>query len=193
MAKSRKDAGSAHERLRNAQEAQDLVWVKRAGRGWDRREGYVLEVGSSWLLMATLDDRVRPDGFSMLRVKDVVTVTRGKSHDRLFRRSLEMHGDWPPARPASDVNLTSTSELIRSLSTQFPLLSLFTEDIRPTVCFIGSVTTVTDRFVDMVDITTQGDWETNLTRRKLPDITRVDVGGGYERALADVAGPPPDL
>jgi hypothetical protein len=193
MAKTRKDVGAVRERLRNAQAAQDLVWIKRTRRGWDRREGYVLQIGPRWILMATPDDRVRPDGFSLLRIKDVATVTRGKGHDRLFRRSLEMHGDWPPQPPAGDVNLAGARDLVRSLSTQFPLVSVFTEQIRPAVCFIGSVTKVTDRAVYMVDVTTQGGWETTLTRRKLREITRIDVGGGYESALAEVAGSPPTL
>ncbi len=193
MAEARKRADSLRDRLRDAQECQELVWVKRTGRGWDRREGYVMQVGLNWLLMATPDDRVRPDGYTVLRLKDVVSVTRGKSHDRLFRRSLEMHGDWPPDQPAGDVDLTGTGDLVRSLSTQFSLISVFTEEIRPTVCFIGSVTRVTDRAVYMVDVTTQGEWESTTTRRKLRDITRIDVGGGYERALAEVAGAPPTL
>jgi hypothetical protein len=188
-----KGSDSTRARLRDALESQDLVWVKRTGRGWDRRGGYVLQVGSSWMLMATPDDRVRPDGYSLLRVKDVASVSRGKSQDRLFRRSLEMHGEWPPQPPAADVNLTTVGDLVRSLCVQFPLISLFTEEIRPTVCFIGSVIKVTDRSLYMIDVTTQGEWEPQVTRRKLRDITRIDVGGGYERALAEVAGSTPTL
>jgi hypothetical protein len=191
MADARKRVGVLHDRLRDAQEAQELVWVKRTGRGWDRREGYILQIGPTWLLMATPDDRVRPDGYSALRVRDVAAVTRGKNHDRLFRRSMELHGDWPPQRPDGVLDLTDTGGLVRSLSALFPLVSLFTEEVRPTVCFIGSVTRVTDRAVYTIDVTTQGEWETTATRRKLREVTRVDVGGGYERALAEVAGARP--
>jgi hypothetical protein len=188
-----KGGDPARERLRDALESQDLVWIKRTGRGWDRRGGYVLQVGPGWLLMATPDDRVRPDGYSLLRVKDLASVSRGKSQDRLFRRSLEMHGDWPPQAPAAGVDLTSVGDLVRSLSSQFQLISVFTEEIRPTVCFIGAVIRVTDRSLYMVDVTTQGEWEATVTCRKLRDITRIDVGGGYERALAEVAGSVPNL
>jgi hypothetical protein len=193
MPKARRPTVAIRDLLRDAQESQDLVWVKRAGRGWDRREGYVLQIGPKWMLMATPDDRVRPDGYSLLRIKDVASVSRGKTHDRLFRRYLEMHGNWPPQLPPSAVDLTGLPAAIGSLGAQFPLVSVFTEQTRPDECYIGTVTKVTDRAVHMLDITTQGEWETTLTRRKLSTITRVDVGGGYERALAEVGGAPPSM
>jgi hypothetical protein len=193
MPKVRKSARSIRDLLRDAQESQDLVWVKRTGRGWQRREGYVLQIGPKWMLMATPDDRVRPDGYSLLRTKDVASVTRGKTHDRLFRQHLEMHGHWPPQLPPSEVDLTGLRAAIGSLAAQFPLVCLFTEEARPNVCYIGSVTKMTDRNVEMIEITTQGEWKTTLTRWKLHAITRVDVDGGYERALAEVGGTPPTI
>src|ERR1035437_10107744 len=123
MPKPRKPSVPIRDLLRDAQESQDLAWVKRTGRGWDRREGYVLQIGPKWMLMATPDDRVRPDGYSLLRIKDVASVSRGKTHDRLFRRYLEMHGNWPPQLPPSAVDLTGLRAAIGSLAAQFPLVS----------------------------------------------------------------------
>jgi hypothetical protein len=191
MSKDLKRAQPVRDRLESAAASLDLVWVKRNGRGWDRREGYVLATGSKWALLATPDDRVRPDGYSLLRIKDIASVTRGKGHDRLFRRAFEAHGQWPPQPPPAEVDLDSTGSLIRSLAPQFPLLCLFTEQTRPAVCFIGSVTKVTHRAVYMIDITPQAEWESSLTRRELREISRVDMGGGYETTLAEIGGPPP--
>ena len=81
--------------------------------------------------------------------------------------------------------------LIRTEADVAPLVTLHTEVVDPTVCFIGRPARLTHRSVRLLEITPQGEWHDRPTKWVFSDVTRVGFGGRYEDALALVGGPPP--
>jgi hypothetical protein len=176
-------------RLERAHAVNDLVRVSRRGSRWDRRDGYVVAVSCKWLLLAVIDDRVRPDGVSAVRVDDIESVVVAKNQDRFVRQHLELHQAWPP-NWATVAPLDKTRHLIESLGSTHPIVAVFIEDEDPNVCFIGRPERITARAVHLREVTPQAEWRRG-SKWTFGRITRLDAGGGYEEALAEVAGPPP--
>jgi hypothetical protein len=179
------------ERLGQAERRQELVTVRRAIKGADRLHGYVLAVGSRWILMAELASGIYLDGVVAVRVKDVVEVRRDSMSGRFVRRALELHGEWPPRLPAGAVTLAKTRELIKSCAKLAPLVTLHVEYNDPDVCYIGVPVGWGKRSVKLLGVTPQATWETSPDSWKLADLSRVEFGGRYERTLDEVAGPAP--
>lgn len=67
----------------------------------------------------------------------------------------------------------------------------FDEFDRPDVCWIGALTSVDESMVKLLKVNTRGGWARKPRTFDPRDLTRIDVGGGYEEALSLVAGPPP--
>jgi hypothetical protein len=177
---------SMRARLRGSMEARQLVRVSRTTRQADQRDGFIAAVGKTWILIATIDDRIRPDGFSALRIKDVSRVKRLGKTEAFVVRVLKLRGQWPLPDPNGAVDLSSTPEVVKSMGEAFPLISLFIEGRHPSVCYIGELEEVGRRVVRLREISPSAEWE-DVSRWKLSEITRLEAGGGYEGALWEVA------
>jgi hypothetical protein len=174
--------------LARAAEKLELVRLRRDIPDADEVEGYVLEVGAEWVLLARFDPEVFLNGFELVRRSDVVGA--GKRHARqFFRRALELHGEWPPVRPEWEIPLDDVSSLLSAVAAHRPLLTIHTEADDPDVCFIGAPVKVGRRRLSLVEATPRAVWAAKPTKWPLEDITRIDFGGRYEQALYDVAGP----
>ena len=127
------------------------------------------------------------DGHVALRIRDVRTITflDGASFQA---RALEHYGDR--ARRPGRVDLASTRTVIASLGRRFPLITIHPELRDPTVCYIGVPVSLTSRSLRLRAITTEAVWEDELSTYQLMDVTRVEIGGRYERALLAVGGRP---
>lgn len=77
-----------------------------------------------------------------------------------------------------------------TVSRRFPLMTLHMEKTSADVCFVGRPLHVNARRGTFVTISPAAQWDRDepLT---VPwaDLTRLDIGGAYEEALALVAGP----
>lgn len=108
--------------LAQAGRGQELVRVHR-GKRLESREGYVLDAGSQWFLLANLDPAIRVDGYCMLRVGDVRGVERLAS-GAFVRDALSIRGQWPPAPLVPPVALEDTRALLASLRPAWPLVTV---------------------------------------------------------------------
>lgn len=77
-----------------------------------------------------------------------------------------------------------------SLAAAYPLISVFVEEKDPRVCWIGSPNRLGNKVVLLHEVSTQAKWRRHR-KFAFKSISRVDAGGGYEAALAEVAGPKP--
>ena len=166
----------------------ELVRIVRSIRRADKLEGFVLETGSEWLLMHELNPELFLDGHVALRVADVRSV-KPLGGSSFPARALRHYRDKP--RRPGQVELTSAQTVIESFSRRFPLVTIHVERRDPAVCYIGVPLRITGRSLRLREITPQAQWEDEPRTYALRDITQVQIGGRYERALLAVGGRPP--
>jgi hypothetical protein len=65
---------------------------------------------------------------------------------------------------------------------------LHTEERDAEVCQIGHIQSVSEDSFSLVEIDPDADWAEESLTLAVSDVTRVDVGGGYEEALLLVGG-----
>ncbi len=94
-----------------------------------------------------------------------------------------------PKRPR--VSLTSVEDLLLSARSLFQLLTIHRERIKPDVCWIGKIEEIKRGKVSLREIGPDAKWDDYPTSYKLNEITSVEFGGEYERALSLVGGNPP--
>ena len=174
--------------LRAAAASRQLVRILRTIRGADKIEGFVLKIGAEWLLVHNLDPEIFLDGHVALRLRDVRNV-KPLASASFTARALQHFGDRP--RMPGRVDLTSTRTVIESASRRFPLVTVHVERRNPTVCYIGVPVDINSKTLRLRHITPDADWEKDPINYPLRDITRVEIGGHYERALLAVGGRPP--
>ncbi|MFE6969694.1 hypothetical protein [Isoptericola sp. NPDC057653] len=175
-------------RLERARDERLVVGVRRWIRGADHVEGLVVGVGAGWVALAHLAERVRFDGWTLLRLEDVRAVTIDPDPDCFSVTALRARGEWPPP---IDVELDDVRAAVTTAAAAAPATSVYRELDRPDVCFIGAVVSVDEGTVRLLEIDLQGQWHRAPRPMDLGDVTRIGFGGAYEEALALVAGPPP--
>ena len=168
----------------------ELVELRRKIKQAERVKGYVLGIGTKWILLAYMNfEEVRVDRYVAVRLADIDRVKPVKN-SRFPQRAMELRGQWPPAGPSEPVDLDDSRGLMASVARQSPLVSIEDENDAPNACYIGTVEQLTARTVTLFEVSPDAEWYRHR-RWKLADLTWVQFGGPYEAALYAVAGPPP--
>lgn len=175
--------------LQSLRRKQTLVRWKRPCDA-HRTNGYVARVGADLLLLQLVDDRIRYDGFQVLRrvdVPEVVAYPYAKFVETVLARRSQKKAAVPRIR------LSSLEHAIRDSGRHFPLIAIHREEVDPDVCHIGAVHEVRKGRVWLQEIDPAGCWDTTLSDYATREITRIDFGGGYEDALHVYGRKPPPL
>ncbi|MFI6732059.1 hypothetical protein ACIBI9_03930 [Nonomuraea sp. NPDC050451] len=177
--------------LTRARDSGKPVRVSRDIDGADQLDAYVVGVGRKWVLLHTVSDEYRLEGYSAVRLRDIAHATRSSwKGATVAHRALALRGERP--RPLADADLDSTKGLIETLTTAFPLMAVHVERIDPHVCHIGRVRGIgRGKRLRLQEIGPAADWARTRSATRTTDITRFDVGGGYIDALHAVGGHPP--
>lgn len=177
--------------LQRARRENALVAVRRRVPSADRVEGYVVGVGRSWLALAKLNSGFELDGWAFLRLRDLKEIgpPAGAMAPRVPEEILRARSQWPPQAPAID--LDGFVGIVTSAAAASPLTAVFTEYDRPDSCWIGSVRSVGDQTLSLLEIDTKAEWDRRPRLFDAEDVTRLEFGGGYEEALNLVSGPAP--
>lgn len=178
------------QRLDRALSAGNLIRVRRWVPDSELVEGFVVARGKAWVTLAKLSDSINLDGWVSLRAADIQSVTVIPTEDCFEIKVLQAREQWPPAAPTSLVD-TTVEELLRSLGEGSPLVTVYREFERPDTCWIGSATRIDDGTLALLEVNVAGGWARRPRLFDLADVTRIESGGGYEEALALVAGPAP--
>ncbi len=176
----------ARARLLRAMTATTLVRVERKPKYADHLEGFVLRVGAKWALMAQTVDGGYFDGLIAFRVQDAQRITDDESVAAAFAKTLP---EWPPTY-TPEVDLETTAGLIRELGGSDNLLGIQKETERRAT-WIGTLDTITGRYVYLHEVRPDGTWHPAPLGYKLRAITAVEVGRRYYSALSVVAGEKP--
>ncbi len=168
--------------LRAARDEGAPVLARRSVWKADHLEGFVVAVDREWAVLHLVRE-VDLIGWSAVRLDTVRDVER--QDDGFLSRALAFTG----ARPEKlALDTTDISALLRSASTQFPLLTLYTEALDPTTCAIGRPQRIGARSVTFLDISSEAVWSEETRGIRLDQITRMDLGGRFEDVLHHLGG-----
>lgn len=149
--------------------------------------GYVLDVGSTFFLLALVDDRIWFDGFECFRISDISRIMHDP-YASFVETALQRRGDSFPQKPP--VDLSSISTLLASANGEFSVVTIHREEVDPHACWIGRVVGIKGANVSLLQIGADATWDKHPTEYDLNEITRVNFGGDYENALYLVGGEP---
>lgn len=162
----------------------------RFGRPFDDGsiEGYILDAGDEFFLMALVDDTIHFDGYLCLRYKDVRKLEAPAKFASFIEAALKSRGE----RLAKDlsISMADISDILLTSATNFPLVTLYREKADPETCHIGRIAGLSRKQVALLEIGPDATWDDEPTIYKLKEITQVGFGGGYEDALFLVGGEP---
>lgn len=164
-----------------------LVRVVRR-KGWDRVFGSIMRFSPKWVLMAITVDAAF-DGYALVRRSDIRRVEDDPS-DVFVQKALAAEGCWP-LPGLDDIDLASTQAALRSAARVAPLVSIFYEQDHPDECLIGVPHDFKRRKFKLQNLTPAAEWETRDSVFHYRCVSRIDLGGAYERRLAAVAGAAP--
>lgn len=154
--------------------------------GWV--EGYVLDVGPQFFMMANLEGDMRFDGFVCCRLADIRRLRVPCPYGAFAEAALKKRGERKPKKPR--VTLDSLPQLLESANRAFPLVTIHREKASDG-CEIGRIIGIEKGRVSLLEINPDASWEKGPAAYPLREITRVDFGGGYEEALHLVGGGAP--
>jgi len=175
-------------RLRRALDGQYFVRITRWFEGADIVSGFVVGLGTKWIAVASLDEGKHPDGWELIRLKDIQKVR--VSADRTVEiRVLQARHQWPLAAPP--LLLNGTSALLRSTASCAELVSVHTEKYNSGAMWVGALVDVNGGHLQLEGLDPEACWDDEVFSFKLRDISRVQIADSYTAALALVADPRP--
>jgi len=143
--------------------------------------GYVLDIGPQFFLIALLSDGLRLNGFQCYRLSDVRKLQVPDKYARFHEAVLRKRGQRTPKKPP--VVVSSLAELLLTANRAFPLVTIHRERVDAGACWIGRVVGLRKGRVTLLEIGPGAVWDDRLETYRLSEITRVDFGGDYEDAL----------
>ncbi|MEO6182944.1 MAG: hypothetical protein ABIP71_07600 [Verrucomicrobiota bacterium] len=161
---------------------QHLIEFDRRPLIKERITGFVLDFSRTLIFLHELEWNVFAlNGYIVIRDDDVRRIRIFEASSSWQRKALWQNKIKP--RPVSGVCLDSLPALIASVSKKFPLINIQREKIEDGVCWIGRVLNMTDKTVTIEELDYHAKW-VGKRRFKFTDITRVEFGDGYTKALA---------
>ncbi len=149
--------------------------------------GYVLDVGPKFFLLLVVSSAIRFDGFCCMRISDVMSWENPMAE--FVESALKKKGERKPRKPR--VSLENIEKLLLTAGRAFPLVTIERGETHPEVCQIGRIVKVSKKFVTLQEIGPDAKWYGGPPDDyPLREITCVEFGGDYERALYMVGGAP---
>lgn len=119
--------------------------------------GYVLDIGPRWFLLALVGHGIRFDGYQCLRLSDVRDLEIPHPYVAFAEAALKKRGQRMPKKPG--VALASIEELLLSVNRSFPLVTIYREKVDPDICEIGRVIGVKDNQISLLEINPDAIWD----------------------------------
>jgi hypothetical protein len=162
--------------------SQRLVDVFRTPKHAERISGFVVGVGSKWVLISRIADGGCFDGHTALRVADISRISKSRTFETDYAREQP---EWPPVLPFH-IDLSSTSGVIRTIAAKAPLIGIEKEHERR-ACWIGTLDEISHRMVFLNEVRPDASWHPEPLGYRLKAVTTVQAGDRYMVALAGVA------
>lgn len=167
-------------RLEKAQRDRTPVTVGRKDLEFDRTSGFVVAVLHDWVVLQDLADAVHLDDVVLLRLDGVTKVKRHQDAKYVARAVAELGEALAEFDCPADA---TTADLLRAISTRADLVAIILETPDDFWFNIGRIQRVGNKRLDLHYIARDGVWADFVDAWKLEDITRIEFGGRYIRAL----------
>lgn len=175
-------------RLLRALQETTMVVISARPQPEDVVRGFVVSISKKWVLVLATDPGGYHDGYTALRIIDLVKIKRDKSFRPQFARTQSY---WPPKAP-SDVDLSSTTATLNSLVKDGEIYGI-ESTLASDVMWVGVTQEITKKYLYLHEVRTDATWYSEPLGYRLRDITRVYVDSQYLRAIASIAGKTPAL
>jgi hypothetical protein len=159
--------------------------VRTRIKGTGETIGFVVDFSADLILFHVLDtDVFELNGYSVIHAADVKKYRAFNRSEFWLARAVRRFG-LTPVHP-SGISLSSLPDLLKSTAERFPLITIHMPKRNPDVCYIGDLLSLDKTTFTIDDLDSRANW-TGPRRFRYDDVTRVDFGGGYEKALAATA------
>ena len=147
--------------------------------------GFVVDFTDSLILFHNLDmDTFCLNGYTVILTKDITRHRVFNKADYWRERAIR-HFGVKPIKPAG-ISLASLPQMLKTVSEHFPLIAFHPEEKKPEVCYIGALTSTTERTLTIEDLNADCEWS-GPRRMRFSEVSRIDFGGRYEESLAATA------
>lgn len=150
--------------------------------------GFPLAVGTALVLLREVNpDLLLPDGYWIVRVQDVVEVTRS-DWDRAIENVLRAESRLPDPADAPAVRLDGWPGALADLHARGERLALECEDDQEEGYYLGAIAALDGHDATLRHITVDGRWEDGYWMVDYGGITRVVLRSRYVDVFAHLAG-----
>src|SRR5258708_23854475 len=105
-------------------------------------DGYVLDIGPHFLLLALIDGDIKFNGYQCLPLKDVKELEVPAKYDEFIVAALRKRKQYIARKP--NIKLNSIAELLESANKRFPVVTIYRERVRPGYCRIGRIVGISE-------------------------------------------------
>jgi hypothetical protein len=147
--------------------------------------GYVVDATDEHVLLHLVSDDIRLEGYAVLRIADISEVKSDFDEYHFIEKALNLRR-MVPERPVL-VDLKSIETILASISEHYSLMVVHRESVHQNEFHIGEVETICDKTFNLREIDHEAKW-VGTKRIRFDEVTRIEFDGGYETALAQVAG-----
>lgn len=171
--------------------ADQLMVLRRRSEPGARYSGYVLAVGSKWVLLARVAEGGFFDGHIAFRLADLHDARNDASFES---QAARLRPEWPPRIPAglAGVGLDRTRDVLEAFGADGSLIAV-QKTSRPDLIWIGVVDELRRHWLYLWEVRSTGDWKDRPLGYRLRGIAVIERHGQYLRGLEDVAGTEPPM
>lgn len=177
--------------LEQAMKDQTLVRLRSKHRKADPVDGFVVALGRRWAALALVDDASRPNGWDLVRLREVAALER-RHNSSVVQQILTARDAWPLAAPEG-IAVDRARELTDALVARAELVSVHVEGFDAESLWLGLPISHRDGELEVHEINVRGRWSRRPTFFDVKAVTRYTLGNGYADSLALVAGVRPAL
>ena len=157
-----------------------LAALKREKIDSDSIRGFVSAVSTDLVVISIVDSHCNFDGIVVIRVEDVTYASWDNERLQAWTRVLQES----PSSPASvkHIDLSSWESVVRSVAVAEQIVSFHREHVDDSSWHCGINVQIDGEHLVADDVSVRGTIDGQFVLQ-IDDLTRIDVGGGYELAL----------
>lgn len=145
--------------------------------------GYILDFNEEFLVLEKFDGDCFYDGLSII-YRHNITRIRWDGNEIFSMAKLINRSERLVEKIFID--LTDMESILKTVHNEFGHITIHIEDIDKDICFIGQINEMDSEHVVLYEFGTKQSLDRPSLLIALEDITRVEVGGRYEKQLEKI-------